>query len=269
MKYQYTLIILNWKRPENIIKIIANLHNHPYIRHIIVSNGHPNNQLFFNDLNHVNCYDDSSLNLIYGLDLRFLRGISAKTDKLIIMDDDIFIDHDNLNKLLHSYEINPNRIVGIEGRNMESDTHYYNLPYKSQYCDIVLTRLLVCDKCLCSLFFTCKPLVEEIYKSGVPYGNGEDILLSFIAKLYYNIDKHFLVNNIKVTELANQYSIHTHKSHIPYRKLLCFYLKNNVVKFKQILSNKITTTIQHRIIDNSYLNRNKISRKNVNFAFKF
>ena len=269
MKYQYTLIILNWKRPANIIKIIANLQSHPHIKNIIVSNGHPNNQLLFNDLKNVICYDDSKLNLLYGLDLRFLRGMSAHTDKLIIMDDDIFIDHDNLTKLLHSYEMNPNRIVGVEGRNMESDTHYYKLPHKSQNCDIVLTRLLVCDKHLCSLFFTCKPLVEEIYKTGIPYGNGEDILLSFVAKLYYNIDKHFIVNNIIVTELANQYSIHAHKSHIPYRKLLCCYLKSNIVQFKQILSNKITTTIQHRIIDNSYLNRHRVSRKNVTFAFKF
>ncbi len=269
MKYKYTLIILNWKRPANIVKIIGSLHNHPYITNIIVSNGNPNNQLLFKDLKKVTCYDDSSLNFVYGLDLRFLRGISASTDKLIIMDDDIFIDHDNLTKLLHSYEENPNRIVGFEGRNMESDSHYYNLPYKSQYCDIVLTRLLVCDKYLCSLFFTCKPLVEDIYKTGIPYGNGEDILLSFIAKLYYNIDKHFIVNNIIVSELANHYSIHTHISHIPYRKILCSYLKNNIAIFKQILSNKLTTSNRQNIITNNYINRHKVSKKNLSFTLRY
>ena len=66
---------------------------------------------------------------------------------------------------------------------MEHERHYGKVPYKSKECDIVLTRLLVCDKELCNLFFKCKPLVENIYREGTPYGNGEDIVFSFIAKL--------------------------------------------------------------------------------------
>ena len=225
MKYDYTLIILNWKRPGNVIKIINELHDYPNLTTIIVSNGHSNNQLFFKDFNKVISYNDSNLNLVYGLDLRFLRSLSAPTEKIIIIDDDILIDQNNLTKMLNNYENNPNRIVGYEGRNMESDTHYYKIQPKSPYCDIVLTRLLVCDKMLCNLFFKCKPIVENIYKEGIPYGNGEDIVLSFIGKLFYNIKKHYLVNNLIVTELPSPYSVSGNNKHNAYRKNLCSFLK--------------------------------------------
>jgi hypothetical protein len=269
MKYQYTMIILNWKRPNNVINIITALHDYPYVTSIIVSNGHPNNQLFFKDFKKVVCFNDSKLNLVYGLDLRFIRGLSAQTDKLIIIDDDIVVDHNNLTKLLNNYEKNPNRIVGYEGRNMESDTHYYKSPPKSQYCDIVLTRLLVCDKMLCNLFFKCKPIIEHIYREGKPYGNGEDILLSFIGKIYYNVNKHYLVSNIVVTELPNQYSINGHNNHIPYRKNLCSFLKLYIDLFKEIICIKNDTTIQQNnftVIDNNY---RKLYDKNVKFGLNY
>ena len=269
MKYHYTMIILNWRRPNNVIKIIDTLHDYPYITSIIVSNGNPNNQLFFKDLKKVICFNDSTLNLVYGLDLRFLRGLSAQTDKLIIIDDDILIDHNNLTKLLNNYELNPHRIVGYEGRNMETNTHYYKVPSKSQYCDIVLTRLLVCDKMLCNLFFKCKPIIEHIYKEGRPYGNGEDIVLSFIGKLYYNVNKHYLVSNIIVTELPSQYSINGNNNHIPYRKKLCSFLKLYIDLFKQIICINKNTIIQQtnsRIIDKNY---RKINHKNVKFTLKY
>ena len=64
------------------------------------------------------------------MDLRFLRSLSAPTEKIIIIDDDILIDQNNLTKMLNNYENNPNIIVGYEGRNMESDTHYYKIQPK-------------------------------------------------------------------------------------------------------------------------------------------
>ena len=50
MKYTYSLIILNWKRPHNVIQIIKKL-RYSFIDEIIISNGHPNSILTFTDFN--------------------------------------------------------------------------------------------------------------------------------------------------------------------------------------------------------------------------
>ena len=245
MKYNYSVILLNWKRPHNVIQIIKTIHNYPSITEIIISNGHPNTILTFHEFNKVQSLDDSVNNQYYGLDLRFLRGSNAKNNKLIIMDDDILIDHNNLTKLLSHYEKNPNTIVGIEGRNMEDERHYGKTPWKSDICDIVLTRLLVCDKVLCELFFRCKPLVENIYKEGIPYGNGEDICLSFIAKLFYNIKHHIIINSVYTINLPSNDSINSNNTHLSYRIKLCEYLKLNKELFKNVI----------HVVTKSYLNR--------------
>ena len=245
MKYTYSVIILNWKRPHNIIEIINKIYEYSFIDEIIISNGHPNSILTFTDFSKIISLDDTLNNQYYGLDLRFLRGNCAKNNKLIFMDDDILIDQENLIKMLVQYEKNPGKIVGIEGRNMEHERHYGKVPYKSKECDIVLTRLLVCDKELCNLFFKCKPLVETIYREGIPYGNGEDIVFSFIAKLYYTIDKHILVNDVTITNLPANNSINMNGSHLSYRVKLCSYLKLHRDIFKNVIHynrNGIPTT---------------------------
>tara|TARA_R110001599_G_scaffold216676_1_gene414929 strand:- start:131 stop:1084 length:954 start_codon:yes stop_codon:yes gene_type:complete len=247
MKYNYSLIILNWKRPKNVIEIVQKVYDYPYIDEIIISNGHPNTILTFTELSKIRSFDDTINNKYYGLDLRFLRGVSAKNNKLIIMDDDIVIDHSNLTKLLTHYEKNPNKLVGIEGRNMEHDYHYGKVGWKSVECDIVLTRLVVCDKVLCELFFRCKPIIEHVYKQGVPYGNGEDIFLSFIAKLFYKVEKHTLVIGLNIKELPNNNSIHMTTTHIPYRKHLCEYLKLNRELLRNVIHNQNSyLTIQQK-----------------------
>ena len=98
MKYTYSVIILNWKRPHNIIEIINKIYEYPFIDEIIISNGHPNSILTFTDFSKIISLDDTLNNQYYGLDLRFLRGNCAKNNKLIFMDDDILIDQENLIK---------------------------------------------------------------------------------------------------------------------------------------------------------------------------
>lgn len=260
MKYKYSLIILNWKRPHNVIEIIHKLYDISFIDEIIISNGHPTSILTFTKFNKIMSLDDTRNNEYYGLDLRFITACRARNSKIIFMDDDILIDYANLIKLIIQYEKNPNRIVGIEGRNMEGENHYGKIPYKSQECDIVLTRLLVCDKMLCNLFFKCKPLLETIYRQGKPYGNGEDIVLSFVAKLYYNIHKHLVVNDVSIRNLPANNSINANGSHIPYRVELCRYLKqnrdlfNNVIHFNSngIPNNKMYLNITPSNINELY-----------------
>jgi hypothetical protein len=230
----FSLIILNFKRPDNVIKIINNIKTFKYIDEIIVSNGKLDTAIRLNDEKIV-IYDDyNTINNIYSLDRRFICGLRAKNDNIIIIDDDIYITEDELYKLVTEYNKNTKRIVGKWGRNLNKGEYEYK--DINGETDIVLTKLLICKRNLCSLFFICKPLIETIYKNGVPYGNGEDIFFSFIVSIYYN-NKHYCNTDINAKELPQMaVAVGSNPGHLNYRRTLCKYLYENKDMFKSFIS---------------------------------
>ena len=228
----FSLIILNYKRPKNVIQILDNMKYFKCIDEIIISNGNIDNSINYID-EKIKIYNDYNiLNSIYSLDLRFICGLRAKNDNIIIIDDDIYIEEEELNKLITEYNNNHKRIIGCFGRNI-----YKGYACKNEFdeVDIVLTKLLLCQKKLCSLFFICKTLIENIYKKGIPYGNGEDIFFSFISSIYYK-SKHFCLKNIKTIELDQIHAVSTNKNHLSYRNELCSYLISNYNLFDTFIS---------------------------------
>jgi hypothetical protein len=204
--------------------------SYKWVDEILISNGDKKNAVEFSEPN-VKTFDDSALNTIYSLDLRFLCGLRAKNENLLFLDDDMLISENQLEKVILEYKKNSNRIVGCYGRSIEKG---YTTKNVYGDCDIVLTKLMLCKKNLCSLFFICKPLIEETYKKGIPYGNGEDIFFSFLAGIYYNT-KHFSVNSVIIQELSQTYAISHHPNHLPYRKELCSILKEKSELFHSFI----------------------------------
>jgi len=230
----YSLIILNWKRPKNVLLIVNELKKCDYINEIIISNGKESTKLSFPD-EKIKCQDDfGSINDNYGLDRRFLNGLKATNQKLIIIDDDLFITCSSLYKIIDEYNKDTSRIVGIFGRNFSKDFSY---DMKNRYgrVDIVLTRLLVMDKKLCSLFFYCRPMIQDIYSLGVPYGNGEDIFLSFISLLYYR-RKNYCMQNIPYKNLSSEHAISSLDGHASYRTKLCKFLNEKKNELNLLIS---------------------------------
>lgn len=228
----YSIILLNWGRPNNVYKIVDNMKKYKYIDEIIISNGKEENSVKIKD-NKVRVFNDFYINNKYGLDRRFINGLRAKNNDIIIIDDDININENELNKLISEYENNKNRIVGCVGRNMNN-----GYSFKDCYgdVDIVLTKLIIFQKKLCSLFFICKPLIEDLYKNGVPYGNGEDIFFSYISSLYFN-KKNYCLKGLKFSELPQEnVAISNNKNHFNYRNNMCKHLQNNRKGFQKFIN---------------------------------
>jgi hypothetical protein len=220
----FSLIILNFKRPNNTIKILDNMKHFKFIDEIIISNGNLENSVNYNDAK-IKIYNDyNNLNDVYSLDRRFICGLRAKNENIIIIDDDIYIEEDELKKIVIKYNSDPNRIIGNFCRNINKEGYIMRNEYGN--ADIVLTKLLICQKKICNLFFICKPLIEHIYKKGKPYGNGEDIFLSFIASVYYK-RKNFCLRNIQSKELSQNNAVSGDPEHLSYRNELSSYLINN------------------------------------------
>jgi hypothetical protein len=227
-----SLIILNWKRPENVKKLINHYQSMDCIDEIIISNGNKETAIT-NDTNKVRIFNDYSekYNDVFGLDRRFVCGLRAKYNTLIICDDDMQLAENDVKKILHIYHQNDKRIVGNKGRDLRNS--YQPSDVWGEQTDIILTQFLVCQKKMCHLFFLCKPMVEEIYKSGTPYGNGEDIFFSFIVGIYFRT-KHRSVNtNFK--QLPEPHAISHLPNHRSYRDKLCRFLITNREIFEEFI----------------------------------
>lgn len=229
----FSLIILNYKRPQNTIQIVDKMKRYTFIDEIIISNGNSDASVNYTD-SKVKIYNDyTDLNNIYSLDLRFVCGLRAKNEDIIIIDDDVLIEEGELHKIVMEYNKNPRRIVGTFGRNIIDNKYIVKNAFEE--CDVVLTKLLLCKKKLCSLFFVCKPLIEHIYKKGIPYGNGEDIFFSFIVNIYYK-NRNYCVSRVSTKELAQNDAISHNSKHLPYRNELSSYLKTNYDMFNTFIS---------------------------------
>ena len=229
----FSLCILNWKRKKNVIKMVNNMYNFKFISEILISNGnkkHAVNIVDFINNEKIKIYNDFKTNKFYGLELRFINSLRAINDNIIIIDDDINIVESELNKLLEKYNENKDRIIGKWGRSITNGYKFKNI-YKD--VDVVLTKLLICKKKLINIFFICKPLIQDIYINGKPYGNGEDIFFSFISNIYLN-QKGFCLN-VETKDLPQMdCAISASMNHSKYRRELCNYLNNHkdlIIKF--------------------------------------
>ena len=232
----FTVSLLNWKRKKNAIQIINKLISFELIDEIIVSNGNIKTAITpedYNQTDKVKLFDDSEYNNIYGLELRFLNGIRAKNENIVIMDDDILVNEIDFNMLVDLYKNDKDRIIGIFGRNIEKE---YDPIHRYGEVDMALTRLLLVQKKMCKLFFVCKPLIEDFYKKGIPYGNGEDIFFSFIANIYFNKKTYCLKTKIENLDHCDC-AISGTANHSSYRNELCIELSKRRLLIENFIKN--------------------------------
>ena len=229
----YSVVIMNWLRPENVRFIVQTYSDYAIIDEIIVSNGRMDTAISDDEkYPKIKCHDDFLLNSTYGLDLRVLNGMRAKNRCLIICDDDLFLTVAEMEKLTKEFEKNTCRIVGKYGRQFRNGDYVVEDVYGE--VDVVLTRFLVCERQLCQLFFLCKPIIESLYIEGKPYGNGEDIFLSFIAELFYG-NRNVTIAGVKENSLPDKHGISHGSQHASYRRNFCKYLIEKEALIKSLL----------------------------------
>ena len=211
------MVILNFNRPDNVRNILKAVKDYKCIDEIILSNGKKETSIEGPQHPKIKFRSDYIINDVFGLELRFIAGMYAKNPNLIMMDDDILMSEENLDRLIKIYETDPHRVVGIYGRKTHNNEY---MPQNIHgLVDIVLTRIMILPRRLCSIYFTVKPIVADVFEEGKPRGNGEDILLSYTS-LYYHRQKNYSVP-IQVKNLCNKQAISSNPDHYSYRSKLC------------------------------------------------
>jgi glycosyltransferase involved in cell wall biosynthesis len=241
-KFMVSVVILNYNRPNEVLKQIKFLLGFKNINEIIISNGKKKTIIKSYNDKRVKIYDDSELNEIKGLHLRFIRANNAINKKILIIDDDIRLSYIQLKNLIC---IDTEVIVGYYGRSLPySGIHEKNLNSSFYYLPIVLTKCMLINKNLVKLYLKIinnESRLMKLMKLGKPIGNGEDIV---IASISYFITKKLnicLNMNYKLIEdigshskdaICNRYGFRFHKN---YRHNLCKFLYKDSIN----LSDKV------------------------------
>ncbi|NWJ53084.1 MAG: hypothetical protein HXX14_19715 [Bacteroidetes bacterium] len=168
-----SLVMLSWERIDNIIYNINQYSTYKLIDEIIVFNN--NNKHTLRNI------ENSKLTLIesskdLGLYSRFAAAGLARNECIMHCDDDLFIPELTINKLYEYWSKYPALCHGTQGRLIIND---YNQNEVFGEVQIALTRCLLVSRTNCLSAFKFSLCFEDL--CGVPKGNGEDIMLSFIA----------------------------------------------------------------------------------------
>lgn len=215
-----SVVILNWKRPDNIVDhILPKLVNYKLVSEIIISHGNSKTYFQTPEFNIVKHYQDEKLNTNLGVALRFLRSCDAKNDCILIIDDDMLPSENYVNRMYKEYKKNPNVVIGSEKRYVSASKGYSVKSFSPDDQQIVLTQILMTNKTMCKNFMNEKSKMNDFALKAKPVWNGEDILFNLIYIKNYNKTPIYLKpNGDDVTKLKTNNAISSDAGHYEYRE---------------------------------------------------
>lgn len=209
-----TGIILNWRRPENVVRILAGWRASGAVSEAIVWNNNAETTFRHPWAMVVNAAPDM------GLYTRFAAACLARTECVLIQDDDLELVAGTLEGLLDAWRREPDVLHGVFGRAPKFDGSYARNVLGDAECPVVLTRVLVAHRDHAARFFAAAPRFEDIQREGRPAGNGEDIIFSHVAMR--SSGRLNRVHQLAVRELPAPHAIHSRdwRRHIAHRTKL-------------------------------------------------
>lgn len=168
-----TAVLLNWKRPKDVTKIISTYQNYSLIDEILVFNNNVNKKIKIRNSKKLTIIDSSK---DLGLYTRFSASSLAKNRCIMLCDDDILITMDTLKKLYSKWRMEPNICHSLHGRMVNNKYSVIDAYGEVHVC---LTRCTLVDRRICALTLTIVDRFEDL--PCLPKGNGEDIIMSFVA----------------------------------------------------------------------------------------
>lgn len=206
-----TGVLLNWKRPVNVARILSGWKTSGLVDEAIVWNNNPDASFRHQWAKVVNADRD------LGLYTRFAAACLARNDCLLIQDDDLELPGDSLQKLYDAWQRDPDIIHGIFGRAPKPDGSYARNVNGNAEVPVVLTRVLIAHPRYAVEFFQHASRFDDIQRDGKPTGNGEDIIFSYVARRASG--RLNRVHRVPVNELPAPHSIHGRnwKAHVAHR----------------------------------------------------
>ncbi|MEW5302924.1 MAG: hypothetical protein WDW36_005661 [Sanguina aurantia] len=214
-----TAVLMNWHRPNNTQTILDAYTQMSSINEILLLMLRPATAFEYSHPK-VRTLHNYSLNADHGLSLRFLGCLHARSDFVLIQDDDVMLDDDGIAAMLAAKVGHPRRLVGCCGRDWNAPRpSYIPLHVDPGPARIVLTIAMLTHRGACADFWGQRLLMEDVAALGTPRWNGEDIFFSLVTfKSSGELPEVVGFNYTQLSEAGG--GIHYGKGHVKYRSVL-------------------------------------------------
>lgn len=224
-----SVVLMNWKRPENVQRILTHLYGLDLVGEVIVWNNNPDcaRESFMVE-HQKGVLIESSRDM--SLFTRFSAATLARHECVLYHDDDVLLPQKTITGLYTKWQDEPDRIYGPLGRRRKSGNRYSS-PTRSGAAPIILTTAMISKREYASmaLRFRDHPDIAPLLREGVPYGNGEDLVISYVAMR--ESGKQNMTCNLSVKKLSRPHPICLRwPQHFNYRTRLMRALDEHVVR---------------------------------------
>lgn len=209
-----TGVLLNWKRPNNVRRILASWRAGGVVTAAIVfSNNGPVKDGWATVI---------QANRDCGLYSRFAAALLAKTNCVLWQDDDLLLPTMTLHKLSCEYLTYPDVLHGVFGRAPGKDGGYSGTNARG-LVPVVLTRVVMGHRRHAVNFFRYADQWATVQLDGAPGGLPHDDILFSYGAVHTNHGRLNRVHALPVEELPAPHAIHARHgwdSHAAYRDKL-------------------------------------------------
>ena len=200
-----TLILLNWKRPANVRRIVRAYICFSRIDEIIIWNNNPATKLRLGIRDEKIKYFESHNHFTVS---RYAATLFSRNEDILFHDDDLIFTEQQIERLFDVHLAYPKCIIGCFGRNLENGA--YIKKYFFGKVDIILGRIMLFRR----------ELVANFIKNCPPYsGDLEDDILFCLSQKR----KHVAVNTGAVQELPRKYALSARPYHTRRRQEMVDY----------------------------------------------
>jgi len=175
-----SLLMLTWRRRNNLRKILWTQSCYDIVDEIIVFNNYRLSTIL--PLNEKTKVINASHD--FGLRSRWAMGILARNRCLVFQDDDILVPEIGFQSLWERWREDPERLYAAYGRNPNSRNEY-NFENAIGEVAMVLTRVVCVDQSVLANMLRVEVDFYSNEEMARPVLNGEDILLSYAVTSLY------------------------------------------------------------------------------------
>jgi hypothetical protein len=213
-----SLLLLNWKRPANLTRILAVESAYRKVAEVLVFNNNASAPFHYSHpkVKVLNASAD------FGLRSRWILAAVAEGDCLIFQDDDILLPEATFATLISEVGRDSKRVYSLHGRNPGPRDRYDARPAHGEV-EIVLTRTAAIHRTLVPLILQSEQAFREAGLT-IPANNGEDIFLSYC--IYSRFGKKHKVLRLPFADLSSPHALSNRPEHIGERTRIVRQCKN-------------------------------------------
>jgi len=205
-----TLVMLSWKRIDNLIAAIEEEFDGTLVSEVIVWNNNPEEDLTGRLPANVRLIQT---NEDFGMRTRFGAALFAHNDCILLHDDDLIIPSSSIQTLHNHWKDTPEVMHGIFGATPRGD-NTYGSEVSDGVAEMVIGRCMMLHRQYCADFFTMEREMPAQEDHSAPKGQ-EDILMSyFVAD---QAGRHNKIHSLPIQELLSNESICERPGHYEQR----------------------------------------------------